>query len=490
MKQLGPRIVVLLVLLLGVLHAPRPALAGGVVGGGFAESCTEQALLSALAGGGTVTFNCGTAPVTIVLSGRAQIGGDVTIDGDGLVTLSGGGTTGILRVPAGASLELRELSLADGNDALGQGGALDNAGALRLSRVTVRDSRAENGGGIANRGSLEVTESTLAGNHATTNGGGIFNDGGTIWIERTLLYNNTADFYGGGAYSRAGVVALTNSTLSENVADLRGGGLYHIGPAQVTWTTFVRNRASYDSGGSIYSVGALAWGSSVFAGGLPRNCAGIGEFSSQGHSVSSDGSCVDSVAGDLGNRDPRLGVLQDNGGPTFSHALLGGSPARDLGDPASCPETDQRGTGRPIDGNGDGISACDAGAFEAPPNAGPSAPGAPILAADSASPNRGIFTLLWYPADDPQGDPLTYTLLHKAADQTTYEIVAEGISANAWSFTEGRPEAEGVWTYIVRASDGAASSADSPPSLPVTVSLDALGTTIVIPGRRPPPPYD
>lgn len=44
-------------------------------------------------------------------------------------------------------------------------------------------------------------------------------------------------------------------------------------------------------------------------------------------------------------QDPLLGALQDNGGPTPTHALLPDSPARDHGDPqfASPPDFDQRG---------------------------------------------------------------------------------------------------------------------------------------------------
>jgi hypothetical protein len=53
-----------------------------------------------------------------------------------------------------------------------------------------------------------------------------------------------------------------------------------------------------------------------------------------------------------------LGPLQDNGGPTWTHALLPGSPALDVGDPAQCPATDQRGVPRPQG------AGCDIGAFE------------------------------------------------------------------------------------------------------------------------------
>jgi CSLREA domain-containing protein len=67
---------------------------------------------------------------------------------------------------------------------------------------------------------------------------------------------------------------------------------------------------------------------------------------------------------------PALGALQDNGGPTFTHALLPGSPAIDVGNPTGCTDhlgatlaTDQRGFFRAVDG-GIGSERCDIGAYE------------------------------------------------------------------------------------------------------------------------------
>ena len=67
-----------------------------------------------------------------------------------------------------------------------------------------------------------------------------------------------------------------------------------------------------------------------------------------------------------------LGPLQNNGGPTQTHALVDGSPALDAGDPGGCRDsqgallsTDQRGFARHVDSNNDGSARCDIGAFEA-----------------------------------------------------------------------------------------------------------------------------
>lgn len=71
-----------------------------VIGDGTSGSCTAEAFEAAVAQGGVITFDCGPNPVTITLTRPARVFNDrkpdVVIDGKGLVTLSGGGTTRIL----------------------------------------------------------------------------------------------------------------------------------------------------------------------------------------------------------------------------------------------------------------------------------------------------------------------------------------------------------------------------------------------------------
>jgi len=71
-----------------------------VVGDGTPESCTAEATIEAIAGGGVITFDCGPEPVVITLDRPAKIfndtGPEIVIDGGGLVTLSGAGRTRIL----------------------------------------------------------------------------------------------------------------------------------------------------------------------------------------------------------------------------------------------------------------------------------------------------------------------------------------------------------------------------------------------------------
>jgi hypothetical protein len=84
---------------------------------------------------------------------------------------------------------------------------------------------------------------------------------------------------------------------------------------------------------------------------------------STGHNLDSDGSCFLTATGDLPKRDPLLGALTDNGGPTDTQALLPGSPAIDAGSADGCPQHDQRGVARPQG------AGCDIGAYERVPPA-------------------------------------------------------------------------------------------------------------------------
>ena len=101
---------------------------------------------------------------------------------------------------------------------------------------------------------------------------------------------------------------------------------------------------------------------------LPDDCAGT--VNALGFDILRDvvtAHCT--FSGSPSSVDPALDLLQDNGGATFTEALLPGSPAIDTGDPGGCADdlatpllTDQRGRPRPA--NGAGLTRCDIGAFE------------------------------------------------------------------------------------------------------------------------------
>ena len=138
--------------------------------------------------------------------------------------------------------------------------------------------------------------------------------------------------------------------------------------------------------------------------------------------------------------NPQVGALAANGGPTLTHALLGGSPAIDTGNPAApgsggnaCESTDQRGYLRPADGDTNGSALCDIGALEA--GATPPAGGTTTFTYDNANRlinvngvaytwdnngnllSNGVFTYTYDFANRlsmlKQGTSLTYTYTYR-----------------------------------------------------------------------------
>ena len=126
----------------------------------------------------------------------------------------------------------------------------------------------------------------------------------------------------------------------------------------------INSTLSGNNGGGIENSSVVTFINSIVSN-SPSGDDCSGTITDGGHNISSDDTCgFDPANGSMPNTDPLLGPLQDNGGPTWTHALLPGSPAIDAGDDAQCPPTDQRGVPRPIDGDGDGVAICDIGSFE------------------------------------------------------------------------------------------------------------------------------
>ncbi len=235
----------------------------------------------------------------------------------------------------------------------GQGGAIYNEGLLTLNSSTVSGNwtgqggtalqsgqpggRGGDGGGLCNAGTLAITNSTLSDNACKLGGQG---------YPQGLMGN-------GGGISTGGPLSVNSSTISSNRLGSPltsyiyqrppgyGGGIYSaaISPPQLVNTLVAGNFCSYQS-----NVTIVRFEDDVF-----------GSFSSQGHNLVgitnrsagfiASNDLVGSLAGPL---DARLGPLADNGGPSFTHALLPGSPALDTGDDtvAAALATDQRGSPR------------------------------------------------------------------------------------------------------------------------------------------------
>jgi predicted outer membrane repeat protein len=265
----------LAVLLVTAAWSPRPVRADAVVGTGTASSCAEGAFDTALAGGGTITFNCGPNPVTITVTSTKIISADTTIDGGNLITISGGNSVGVFSVNPGVNFTVQNLTITNGNAGeFGNGGGIYSAdGTVTVTNSIFSGNSAPaspgsgngNGGGIASYGALTVTNSTFSGNSAGVGGGGIDN-GGTLTVTNSTFSGNSAYYHGGGIESGGGALTVTNSTFSGNSAAVEDGGGIFIGysTGTVANSIFSGNSAGGGGGISVYNAGTLTVANSTF----------------------------------------------------------------------------------------------------------------------------------------------------------------------------------------------------------------------------------
>lgn len=268
-----------------------------------------------------------------------------TADGGGIC--NSGGTLTLVRT------DLR------GNGTHGAGGGLYNLGGDSfLSHCTIAGNVASSGGGILTYkgfANLRVSACTLSGNSANGEGGGIYRHSGAMTVANTTISGNSAGD-GGGIYNfyNGGPNLVSNSTIAYNTAALISAGINSQGPIVLKNTIVAHNTidgAGRDCSGSLTSAGYNLI-EAPFGNGVACTMDGVPTGNDFGH-------------------DPLLGPLAANGGVTYTHALLPGSPAIDAGSPNvpgstsdGCEATDQRGGFRPQDGTSDGVPGCDKGAFE------------------------------------------------------------------------------------------------------------------------------
>lgn len=355
MKSQKKTIVSISIFLLIITQLLYPSIvkAAGTVGGGTAASCTEAALDAALIGGGAVNFNCGVASHTITITGTKVISSNTQIDGGGLITISGGNSVRIFLVQSGSTLSLANITLANGNAGLSEGGAIliNNGATVNIADSTISNNTSSvsgavvtsGGGAIRNDGLLIVTRSTFTGNSATGFGadGGALISAGALNISNTTFYNNSA---ANGFSTTGGAIRINGGT----------------GPNIITHVTFSGNTVADPAyGGALDIANAdISLNASIISNsGVNLDCTKRlgGILTSTNNLIENGASCLPATT-----LDPGLSPLQNNGGSTQTMAITTTSPAYNYYTVPCLSAIDQRGISRPQPAGGN----CDIGAYE------------------------------------------------------------------------------------------------------------------------------
>ena len=374
-------------------------------------------------GGAAATINITSTGAILLTDNLPTITDTLTINGPGAasLTIDGAGSYRHFRIASGTWTEISGLTMANGYRYTSAGssqfgGAVRNAGILTLNEVSIVNSIAAAatgyggyGGAVYSTGGLTITNSSIYSNAASTKGGGIYAEFNscfppttTLIIINSMVYSNTAGDDGGGIYVSSDscwpmttTLMLTGSTVKGNSAHYGGGIYLYYTSARLLNTTVSDNRASWNGGG----IGTLAdWDQTVdlvnctiYTNTASNNGGGMqlettfmvnvkntivagngadgvgpdiwGKIQSYDYNLVQDISGV-TIQGmtthNITGTNPMLGPMANNGGRTWTRALLVGSPAINAG---SCTDingdpitVDQRGVTR--------ISPCDIGAYE------------------------------------------------------------------------------------------------------------------------------
>ncbi|MEZ5992945.1 MAG: choice-of-anchor Q domain-containing protein [Planctomycetota bacterium] len=218
-------------------------------------------------------------------------------------------------------------------------------------------------------GVIEVKESTISGSTATSGSGGAdtfhHENSSTLLIERSTISGNT----GGLTIVSSSSASIINSTISGNTEPNGGGGITaDSASVSVTFCTITLNNGG-NAGGINVGSGIVTLIGTILAANTGPSAATADFLVSGGTLADGGGNFVGiddasnftnmaTQAGSSGTPlNPMLGALADNGGLTFTHALLTGSSAIDMGGSTAVPSVDQRNAPRTV-------GSADAGAYE------------------------------------------------------------------------------------------------------------------------------
>jgi len=238
-----------------------------------------------------------------------------------------------------------------------------NKGTLYLERVWLYNN---NGPGLSNQNVFASLKEV----YAAFNGAGmVIAKEGSSDVSKSAFVNNRD--LGVASYGKS--LNMTNVTISGNTGT--GLGVHDGGVVNLRFVTIAANATSKTGlagtpGISAQDAGKISIHGSIIHGngkGVAAQCSLKIGFDVS-YNIVPDNSCTSFPQAATGV-DPKLKPLANNGGFTPTHALSPGSPAIDLipEGPDCSTSVDQRGVVRPNDGNGDGKTGCDAGAYEFKP---------------------------------------------------------------------------------------------------------------------------
>ena len=310
-------------------------------GGSGTSSFTGVGRSGGYSYGGAVYLAGGTATIrrSMFVVNRATGGGGSAAYGGGAG--SGGSAYGGAIHRNFGDILVEDCSFAS-NEAVGGNGASTSGAFNHGGNGGWGRGGAIADGGVQNAIGIQLNRLTLSSNRARAGGrglGDIGNDG------------VAGDALGGAIYGNG---TFTNCTVSQNSAN-KGAGISATS-GTLLHCTIVSNAASSGASGGVTPGPSLK--NNLISGNTPSETNGT--VTSIGHNLfgASAGITGGLQASDLRDVAAPLGLLQDNGGPTKTHALLAGNPARDSADSNGAPTTDQRGIARPPGG------APDIGAYE------------------------------------------------------------------------------------------------------------------------------
>ena len=239
-------------------------------------ACLIAAINEANANGeaNTIRLAAGTYTLTAVDNGsRLEANGLPVITSPLTITGRGVERTSIERDASAEAFRILEVA---------------TTGTLMLTRMTLRGGLilGGGGGGILNRGMLDLVHTTVANNRAgVSEGGGIMNEG-TLALVHTTVADNISMLRAGGIAHYGATLTITHSTIESNAGGFGGGGMAigsefedpprHDRLTTITATSITRNATSGGGGGISASRGTVLITASAISENLAANEFGGG----------------------------------------------------------------------------------------------------------------------------------------------------------------------------------------------------------------------